>query len=246
MSRLQRRAPVLVDDAADAGEVVGQLAQALEADRRRVPLRDLGGRARPDDPPGVHDLQPVGERLGLLEVVRGEQHGRAAVAQVGHEPPHLAPALGVEAGRGLVEDHQLRAAHQRAGEIDAARLAAGQGQHADVGPLGQREPLEHLVDRPRRGERAAPLAQRLADREVAREAAALQQDAGATADRGAVGDRVQPEHADLTGGRGGQPFDHLQRRGLAGAVGAEQRGDRAGRDVEVDAAHGLVGGDPCP
>ena len=41
-------------------------------------------------------------------------------------------------------------------------------------------------------------------------------------------------------GRGGQPFDHLQRRGLPGAVGAEQRGDRAGRHVEVDAADGLV------
>ena len=162
------------------------------------------------------------------------------VAQAGDEPPHVAAALGVQAGRRLVEDHQLGAAHQRAGEIDAAGLAAGQREHAHVGARLEREQREHLVDRARGGERRAPLAQRLADREVAGEAAALQQDAGAAPDRGAVGDRVQPEHADLTAGRGGQPFEHFERRGLAGAVGAEQGGDRAGRDVEVDAADRLV------
>ena len=54
-----------------------QRAQRVEADRRGMPGRDLGRRARPDDPAGVHDLEPVGQRLGLLEVVRGEQHGRA-------------------------------------------------------------------------------------------------------------------------------------------------------------------------
>ena len=205
-ARLERRPSVLVDDTADAGEIARHVAEALEADRRRVARRDLRGRARADDQAGVHDLQPVGQRLRLLEVVRRDQHARAAVAKVGHEPPDLAPALGVEAGRGLVEDHQLRAAHQRAREIDAASLPAGQGEHADVRSRRQRESLEHLVDRARGGERPAPLAQRLADRQIAREAAALQQHAGATPDRGALGDRVQPEHGHLArGGRGRAP-----------------------------------------
>ena len=183
----------------------------------------LNGRSR-----RVHDLEPVGQRLGLFEVVRRDQHRGAALTQVLHQPPHLTPALGVQAGRRLVEDHELRVAHQGGRQVDAAGLAAGQRGHAHVGLVLERQRREHLVDRARLRERPAPLAQRLADGQVAGEAAALEQHAGAAPDLGAVGDRVQPEHADLTGRRGRQPFDHLERRGLAGAVGAEQRDDRSG------------------
>ena len=51
------------------------------------------------------------------------------------------------------------------------------------------------------------------------------------------------EHLDAPRGRQHQPHDHGDRRGLAGAVAAEQAGDAAARDPErhiVDRAGGLV------
>jgi hypothetical protein len=51
------------------------------------------------------------------------------------------------------------------------------------------------------------------------------------------------EHPDAAGRRQHQPHDHGDRRGLAGAIAAEQAGDAAARDPErhvVDGAGGLV------
>jgi hypothetical protein len=94
----------------------------------------------------VHDLQAVGERLGLLEVVRRDEDRRALRPQVEQDAPHVTAALGVQAGRRLVEDDELVTAHERAREVDPARLAARQRSHPDVGAVLERQQLEHLVD----------------------------------------------------------------------------------------------------
>ena len=46
---------------------------------RSPPMRDLSSSGVPvgDDPPGVDDADPVGELVGLVEVLGGQQHGRA-------------------------------------------------------------------------------------------------------------------------------------------------------------------------
>ena len=60
--------------------------------------------------------------------------------------------------------------------------------------------------------------------------------------------RLHPEHLDVAGGRLREAEDHVDRGGLAGAVGAEERDDLARLDLEVDAADGVdaaeVLGDP--
>ena len=48
---------------------------------------------------------------------------------------------------------------------------------------------------------------------------------------------VIAEHLDVAAEAGQEPGDGQKRRGLAGAVRAEQRDDLAGLDVEVDAVH---------
>src|SRR5690606_20486944 len=72
------------------------------------------------------DAAPVGELLGLVEVVRGEQDARALVAEAADELPELAPRLGVEARGRLVEEEQLGAPDDAEGDVDAALLAAGE------------------------------------------------------------------------------------------------------------------------
>ena len=73
----------------------------------------VGERALGDGAAGVHDDEVVGEPLGLLEGVGRHDDGRARVALLGDEVPHVEPAVRVEARRRLVEEEHLGAAEQR-------------------------------------------------------------------------------------------------------------------------------------
>ena len=67
------------------------------------------GRARANDPTSVDDGDPVGQLVGFLQILGGQEHG-GAVLRV--EPPTLLPeglAAGrVESGSGLVEEEDAR------------------------------------------------------------------------------------------------------------------------------------------
>ena len=56
----------------------------------------------------VDHADAVGHLLGLLDVVRGQDDGDAALAQRAHHLPHVAAQLDVDAGGGLVEEQDLR------------------------------------------------------------------------------------------------------------------------------------------
>ena len=103
-----------------------------------------------DEPAAVHDEDPVGERVGLLQVVRREQDGHARVLAQGPDvPPQVRAALRVQAGGRLVEEHERRGVHEPEGDVEAAALAAGE--------LEQRAALQPAEVQPRRqlGERGA-------------------------------------------------------------------------------------------
>src|SRR4051794_28056108 len=111
----------------DAGQV-GQARRAAvqgEADRGRLTGGDLGLRAGEHDPAGAHHGDAVGELLGLLEVVGGQDDGAATGHQVADQFPDGAATLRVQPGGGLVEDDDPRSPEQCHGEIESAALAAG-------------------------------------------------------------------------------------------------------------------------
>ncbi|MBM7808215.1 hypothetical protein JOD57_004052 [Geodermatophilus bullaregiensis] len=87
--------------------------------------------------------------------------------------------------------------------------------------------------------------QRLADGEVAGEAAGLQQDAEVRPDPGALGDGVRAEDVDRASVGGGSAFDQFQHGGRADAVDAQEREDLPGMDGGGDAADGLGGAVPA-
>ena len=97
-------------------EHVGDRGRPGPRSRRRVHAgpADLGlergRRALGDDVPVVDDPDPVGEHVGLLEVLRRQEDGHALLAR---EPGDLVPergaALDVEPGRRLVEEEDARA-----------------------------------------------------------------------------------------------------------------------------------------
>ena len=65
----------------------------------------------------------------------GEHHGHALGVEVGEQLPGRVAAFRVESGGGFVEEQQARLAQQRAGQVDAPLLAAGEATDADAGAM---------------------------------------------------------------------------------------------------------------
>ena len=78
------------------------------------------------------------------------------------------------------------------------------------------------------------IAQIIGGGELIVEADRIGQIADAALDRERLARRIEAEHADVAVGNVGQPEHHQDRRGLAGAVGAEQTENLAAADRERD------------
>src|SRR5438477_8654657 len=119
----------------------------VEADRDHVaghlPLERVGGTLG-DELPVVDDRHPVAERVGLLQVVRGEEDGHAFGAQPAYLVPQVRTALRVEPGGGLVEEDDLRRVDDPERDVDAAALATGVRLAFAVGELAELEALDGL------------------------------------------------------------------------------------------------------
>src|SRR3954453_17172209 len=62
---------------------------------------ELGEGAVGDDAAVVKDRDPVGELLGLVEVLRGQQDRGALSGELAYRPPDLEPRLRVQSGGGF-------------------------------------------------------------------------------------------------------------------------------------------------
>ena len=114
-----------------AGVPDGEL-EALAADLRL----ELVGRALRDDLAVVDDHDVVGQQVGLLQVLRGQQEGGPAGDEVLDHLPHLGAAARVQARGRLVEEDDRRVRHERAGEVEPAAHAA----RVRLGRAGRRRP----------------------------------------------------------------------------------------------------------
>ena len=202
---------------------------------------ELVRRALGDEPAVVEDGDPVGELVGLVQVLRGQEDGHAAGDEVADDLPHRAPAARVQAGGRLVEEDDPR--DRRPGP---SRGRAGAACRPSRSPAG----LPAASTRSNRSSRSrgAPAALRAAEvvqvghqdqvllaGEQAVHGRELPGDADRRADRVGIAGRVLARHPELAAVGADQGREDLDDRGLAGAVGAEQREDRALGDVEVDA-----------
>jgi hypothetical protein len=226
--------------------VVGDALDELVAD----PVADavargagdqLARRALREDPAVLDDRHAIGQRLGLVEVVRGEQDGLAEIAQRAHDLPGGAPRRRVEARRRLVEEDQLGVADERQREVQPAPLAARESARAAVGGLLQAGQLDRLLHAAGGGVEAREVLDRLAHGQVRVGAAALEHDADPAAQLGRAQGRVVAEHRDLAAVAVAVALEDLDGGRLARPVGPEQAVDLAAADRERQAADGLVG-----
>ena len=165
-----------------------------------------------------------------------------------------------EPGGGFVEQQEIRLQHQRARDLDEAQFAVLQAVGADI---GQRFQPDHAEQRARLGAEhalVAPVArqrqQRLDERRLPSMVPPIMTFSSTEASpitRGVWKVRAMPRAARSAGMPGGSASlaerhraglggviagDHVQRRGLAAAVGADQAVDLAGLDVEIEAVDG--------
>ncbi|MDZ7707481.1 MAG: hypothetical protein U5J97_06220 [Trueperaceae bacterium] len=179
----------------------------------------------------VQQDHAVGGLLGHVDLVGGEQHGAAGLGPLAHQPPHLACGTRIETHHRLVDHQHRRVVQQRSAEGEFLAHAV----RVRLDPL-----VLHLQQPEARQPRLGP---RLGGRHLAEPAQEAQQlpagqlgvqvrPVGNVAQLRLRGDRiarhVEAGHANVAGGRADQPRDDLDGRGLARAVGAQQRQDLAG------------------
>lgn len=106
---------------------------------------ELARRALGDDPATVKDRDPVGELVGLLQILGSEEDRDALGRQSADRIPHGAPAARIQTGRGVVEEDHPRGADERHGQIQPPSHPAGVGRHRLAGGVGQVEHVEQLA-----------------------------------------------------------------------------------------------------
>ena len=173
-----------------------------------------------------------GEMVGLVEVLRGEQHVGAVGDQRADRVPQLDAAARIETGGRLVEQQQPGPADEAGAEVEAAAHAAGVRAHRPVGGVGEAQLLEH-GGASRRGA-GARVAEQPGDHLDVLPPGHGGLDRGvlageATRRRTAAGWRAtsMPATWSVPGVGPEQGGDKAHERRLAGAVGSEQRHDLA-------------------
>src|SRR5215207_3264004 len=212
----------------------------------------------------VEDEDAIGDLHDELHVVLDEHDGDAAVRDLPDEPVELRRLDGVAARRRLVEEQHLGLGGERAGDLEALQRAVGQGARRRLAALAEAQEGEELF---RRGARLAvlpqdggqaeevdqerlPLAQMAADHHVlagghaAEDLEVLErareplrgEPFGGQARHVLAGER----HASAAGAV--EPRDDVEERGLAGAVGADDREHLPGHGGKAHA----IDGDDAP
>src|SRR6185312_4885577 len=213
---------------------------AADDAQERLAMRgfERGRGAFGQDAAAIDDADAVA-RLDLLDVMRGDEEGDAALfAQLREIVPDALARLGVEPDRRLVEAQDRGIVDEGAGDLEPALHAGREGTDQCLAPVPQLDQMQHLLharppDRPRHAIDETVEFEILPKRQPVVEARLLEHDAQMLA--GAQG--IFP-HLDAGDARAAailleEGAENMQQRALAGAIGPEQREHLAGGDGEA-------------
>ena len=143
---VERRSPSA--SAASAAIAASSVPAVVEADLEAVAAAahlQLVRSALGDHEPVVDHGDPVGQAVGLVQVLGGEEHGHALWRRAPRASPTARCGCGVEARRRLVEEDHGRPGDERRGEVEAAAHPAGVGAHEPLAGVGEAERREQLA-----------------------------------------------------------------------------------------------------
>ena len=228
-------------DGAVAVGVVGR----YDLDRGAADLRLEGvGGALGDELALIDDSEVVGELIGLLEVLGGEEDRHALVAgEVGDLVPEGGAALDVEARGRFVQEEDPRPVQKRQRQVESALHASRVVADLAVGRIGEADTLDQLVAAPgsvglRHSVEGALEPHVVPGGQIGVERCFLKGCADRVTDGGAVLDDVVTGHPRRSGGGREEGGQHVDRGRLAGAVRAEEAVDLTRPDLEVDSVDG--------
>ena len=89
---------------------------------------DLSWRSFADDPPILDDVGPIADREGVAHVVVRDDDSDTAFTQLRDDLLDVYDGDRVDAGKGLVQQHEARFEHQRARNLHSAAFATGEGR----------------------------------------------------------------------------------------------------------------------
>ena len=134
--------------AGNARSRVASAGQRRALDRpgdERLARDDLARRALRQQP-SAENVAELVAALGLVHVVRADEHGDAARGELVQLVPEIAPRLRIDAGGRLVQQQQLRLVQQARGERQALLPAAGKLARELVRAIGEAESRERVLD----------------------------------------------------------------------------------------------------
>ena len=186
----------------------------------------------------------LGQSVGLFEVLRGEQHGRALFDEFLDDGPQTLATLGVETGRGFVEKEDGRVRHQGGREVEATTHTARVPLQGATGRLGQLESLEEFVGTGHdvgllQVVEGANHAQVLETGEVLVDRGVLAGQANAASYVVRLLDNIEAVDRRGTAGRCNCRRQDTHHRGLSRAVWSQETKDLSARHLEGDALEGL-------
>ena len=199
---------------------------------RAVLPHETRRRADVDDAAAFDDGDAVAEALGLLHEMRGQQHGLAARANLAHQIPDGAPGLGIEAGRQLVEQHDVGIVNERERDEEPLLLPARERHEPGLPLVGETETLEQGVSIHGMRIERRPQVNRFAT--LIRFWSCACCSCTPTFCCSVRASRIGSSDSTEIDPRSGtpQPFDALHRRRLAGAIRTDETEDLALLDVE--------------
>jgi hypothetical protein len=215
--------------------VIHILLRELQHHTAEVLLEQRLRRTLCDDLSVVHDRDLVAERVGLVHVVRGQNDRLVPGFDKIDEVPEIPSRLGVEAGRGLVEEEHFRIIDNGEGHQEPLTLAAGKFSRVPIEELIKAAQADDLLRVHGMGIKVLEQPQCLAHGQEFLQRRDLELDAGFFPERGADGCAFVERGAGIALL---DTFDDLNERGLARAVRSEQTEADALLDRKADIIHG--------
>ena len=105
-------------------------------------LNDRGRLAAGQHVPLADDAGAVADTQRLAHIVIGDEYADAAVAQEGDDGLDVDDGDRVDAGEGLVEQHEARLGGQRTGDLDAPAFATREAHSGCIGEVADVEVVQ--------------------------------------------------------------------------------------------------------
>src|SRR5699024_3720671 len=196
-----------------------------------------------DDSPGLHDRDSTRQTVGLLEILRGQQHRCTSGGDLPHRVPHVGASPWIQARRRFIEEEDDGVEDHTHRDVEAPAHPARVRAHRTVCRLGEGELAEELVGSSlgvpaREAEQPAEHHEILTSAEDLVERGGLADETDATADLSCLSTDVEAGDLGCSTSEADVCTQHIGHARFACAVGAQEAVDGPCRNLHRQLVEG--------